>query len=72
MNGDVKKLLYDMMEKNIDKLMFAHDFKRRRNSSIYTRNYGAAKQKVEMTYFLHPSYQPGALAHFWINIQFLC
>lgn len=72
MNNEIKKVLNSMLENTIDEFMCEYNFKRRKNSLIYSRNFGTAKQKIEMVYFLHPSYHPEALAHIypWLYVSY--
>lgn len=72
MNSDVKKLISGMLERNVDEMLMTYDFKRRKNSFIYSKNIGTTKQKIEIVFFSHPTYHPGALAHVypWQSVYF--
>lgn len=72
MTNEIKMMLNSMMENTIDEFMYEHNFRRRKNSLIYSRNFGTTKQKIEMVFFSHPSYHPGALAHIypWLYVSY--
>ncbi len=44
-------------------------FKRRNNSLIYSRKCEGSIQKIEIMYFLHPSYYNHALAHIYPQLS---
>lgn len=65
MGDEISKILNNMMENTIDEFMYEHNFKRRKNSLIYSRKIETTKQKVKVVFFRHPSYHPGAIAHIY-------
>ncbi len=72
MNNDVKKIIFCMMEEEFDEIMNTYGFRRRKNSYTYLREVDTTKQKIEILFFLHPSYQVGALAHIypWLSVYY--
>ena len=63
MDKDVKNTILNMAESQLDEVLQMNGFKRRNNSLIYSRKCEGSIQKIEIMYFLHPSYYNHALAH---------
>ena len=53
----------------LDSYFQENEFKRRKNSLVYMRKTGASSQKIEMTFFSHPSYHRDALAHIYPHME---
>ncbi len=64
MDKDVKNTILNMAETQLDEVLQMNGFKRRSNSLIYARKSKGSTQKIEIMYFLHPSYYKNALAWF--------
>ena len=56
MDKDVKNTILNMAESQLDEVLQMNGFKRRNNSLIYSRKCEGSIQKIEIMYFLHPSY----------------
>ena len=56
MDKDVKNTILNMAETQLDEVLQMNGFKRRSNSLIYARKSKESTQKIEIMYFLHPSY----------------
>lgn len=54
-----------MLEESIDDLMEREGFIRKKNSLLYTKKIGTVRQKVDMYFYSHPSYQPNAIMHLY-------
>ncbi|KGX83103.1 hypothetical protein N783_08450 [Pontibacillus marinus BH030004 = DSM 16465] len=67
----VKEKTIAMMEKELDALLKAKGFSRRKNSTKYLRNFKESSQGVELTTIINPKYQSHAEAHLypWIKIE---
>lgn len=65
MDKDVKNTILNMAETQLDEVLQMNGFKRRSNSLIYARKSKESTQKIEIMYFLHPSYYNNALAHIY-------
>ena len=61
MDKDVKNTILNMAETQLDEVLQMNGFKRRSNSLIYARKSKESTQKIEIMYFLHPSYYNNAL-----------
>lgn len=72
MNDKAKKVMCDMMENKIDKFMSIYNFHRKGKSLNYSRRINSTKQNVEMLFFSHPSYHPGAIMHIypWMSVYY--
>ena len=69
MNKDVKNTILNMAETQLDEVLQMNGFKRRSNSLIYARKSKESTQKIEIMYFLHPSYYNNALAHIYPQLS---
>lgn len=71
MNKDVKNIVLTIIEQ-LDTELNIYDFKRRKNSFVFTRKINSVEQKIEIAYFSHPSYEKGALLHIypWLSVFF--
>lgn len=69
MDKDVKKVILNMLETQLDEVLSMNEFKRKKNSFIYSRKNEKSIQKIEITYFLHPSYYKNALAHIYPHLS---
>ena len=69
MDKDVKNTILNMAETQLDEVLQMNGFKRRSNSLIYARNSKESTQKIEIMYFLHPSYYNNALAHIYPQLS---
>lgn len=67
MDKDVKNTILNMAESQLDEVLQMNGFKRRNNSLIYSRKCEGSIQKIEIMYFLHPSYYKPALATLYIH-----
>lgn len=55
MDKDVKNMILNMAETQLDEVLQMNGFKRRSNSLIYARKSKGSTQKIEIMYFL-PSF----------------
>lgn len=69
MDKDVKNTILNMAETQLDEVLQMNGFKRRSNSLIYARKSKESTQKIEIMYFLHPSYYNNALAHIYPQLS---
>lgn len=69
MDKDVKNTILNMAETQLDEVLQMNGFKRRSNSLIYARKSKGSTQKIEIMYFLHPSYYKNALAHIYPQLS---
>ena len=69
MDKDVKNTILNMDETQLDEVLQMNGFKRRSNSLIYARKSKESTQKIEIMYFLHPSYYNNALAHIYPQLS---
>ena len=69
MDKDVKNTILNMAETQLDEVLQMNGFKRRSNSLIYARKSKGSTQKIEIMYFLHPSYYNNALAHIYPQLS---
>ena len=69
MDKDVKNMILNMAETQLDEVLQMNGFKRRSNSLIYARKSKESTQKIEIMYFLHPSYYNNALAHIYPQLS---
>ena len=69
MDKDVKNTILNMAETQLDAVLQMNGFKRRSNSLIYARKSKESTQKIEIMYFLHPSYYNNALAHIYPQLS---
>lgn len=69
MGKDVKNTILNMAETQLDEVLQMNGFKRRSNSLIYARKSKESTQKIEIMYFLHPSYYNNALAHIYPQLS---
>lgn len=69
MDKDVKNTILNMAESQLDEVLQMNGFKRRNNSLIYSRKCEGSIQKIEIMYFLHPSYYNHALAHIYPQLS---
>ena len=69
MDKDVKNTILNMAETQLDEVLQMNGFKRRSNSLIYARKSKESTQKIEIIYFLHPSYYNNALAHIYPQLS---
>ena len=69
MDKDVKNTILNMAESQLDEVLQMNGFKRRSNSLIYARKSKESTQKIEIMYFLHPSYYNNALAHIYPQLS---
>lgn len=69
MDKDVKNMILNMAETQLDEVLQMNGFKRRSNSLIYARKSKGSTQKIEIMYFLHPSYYKNALAHIYPQLS---
>ena len=69
MDKDVKNTILNMAETQLDEVLQMNGFKRRSNSLIYARKSKESTQKIEIMYFLHPSYYNHALAHIYPQLS---
>ena len=69
MDKDVKNTILNMAETQLDEVLQMIGFKRRSNSLIYARKSKESTQKIEIMYFLHPSYYNNALAHIYPQLS---
>lgn len=69
MDKDVKNTILNMAETQLDEVLQMNGFKRRSNSLIYSRKSKESTQKIEIMYFLHPSYYNNALAHIYPQLS---
>lgn len=69
MDKDVKNMILNMAETQLDEVLQMNGFKRRNNSLIYARKSKGSTQKIEIMYFLHPSYYKNALAHIYPQLS---
>lgn len=69
MDKDVKNTILNMAESQLDEVLQMNGFKRRNNSLIYSRKCEGSIQKIEIMYFLHPSYYDHALAHIYPQLS---
>ena len=69
MDKDVKNTIVKMAETQLDEVLQMNGFKRRSNSLIYARKSKESTQKIEIMYFLHPSYYNNALAHIYPQLS---
>ena len=69
MDKDVKNTILNMAETQLDEVLQMNGFKRRSNSLIYARKSKESTQKIEILYFLHPSYYNNALAHIYPQLS---
>ena len=72
MNDKTKNVMCGMMGQKIDDFMAAYHFHRKGKSLNYSRKIGSTRQTIEMVFFSHPSYQPGAIMHVypWLSVYF--
>lgn len=72
MSDNGKKVLLDLMKNQVDGFMNNYDFSRRGGSLNYSRKINTTKQTIEMVFFSHPAYQPGAIMHIypWMSVYF--
>jgi len=52
-----KEIIFRLIEKEIDEVMFTNGFKRRRNAVVYSRKIGTAVQKIEMLSYSYPQHE---------------
>ena len=69
MDKDVKNTILNMAETQLDEVLQMNGFKRRSKSLIYARKSKESTQKIEIMYFLHPSYYNNALAHIYPQLS---
>lgn len=69
MDKDVKNTILNMAETQLDEVLQMNGFKRRSNSLIYARKSKESTQKIEIMYFLHPSYYNNTLAHIYPQLS---
>ena len=69
MDKDVKNTILNMAETQLDEVLQMNGFKRRSNSLIYARKSKESTEKIEIMYFLHPSYYNNALAHIYPQLS---
>lgn len=69
MDKNVKNTILNMAETQLDEVLQMNGFKRRSNSLIYARKSKESTQKIEIMYFLHPSYYNNALAHIYPQLS---
>jgi hypothetical protein len=69
MDKDVKNTILNILETQLDEVLQMNGFKRRSNSLIYSRKSEGSTQKIEIIYFLHPSYYNNALAHIYPQLS---
>ena len=69
MDKDVKNTILNMAETQLDEVLQMNGFKRRSNALIYARKSKESTQKIEIMYFLHPSYYNNALAHIYPQLS---
>ena len=69
MDKDVKNTILNMAETQLDEVLQMNGFKRRSNSLIYARKSKESTKKIEIMYFLHPSYYNNALAHIYPQLS---
>ena len=69
MDKDVKNTILNMAETQLDEVLQMNGFKRRSNSLIYARKSKESTQKIEIMYFLHPSYYNNALEHIYPQLS---
>ena len=69
MDKDVKNTILNMAETQLDEVLQMNGFKKRSNSLIYARKSKESTQKIEIMYFLHPSYYNNALAHIYPQLS---
>lgn len=69
MDKDVKNTILNMAETQLDEVLQMNGLKRRSNSLIYARKSKESTQKIEIMYFLHPSYYNNALAHIYPQLS---
>jgi len=61
--SNISEARITLLESSMDGFLFANGFSRREKSHVYIRSKDGAKQKIDLTMQLSPSYENGALAH---------